>query len=156
MRAPEAVDPAHALEAMRAALPPEMPVHRCRLVDDKHPALMARLMMADYRIGIMGADAGLIADEVPKYMAEGTVMAVRKTKSGEKEVNIRPLTISLEADGNAILARLMLTPEDTLKPDLLLSVLASRAGAVDYEGAIYRTALLGTNDSGSVVGLMEL
>lgn len=156
IRLTEAVDPVHALEAMRAALPPEMPVHRCRLVDDKHPALMARLMMADYRIGIMGADAGLIADEVPKYMAEGTVMAIRKTKSGEKEVNIRPLTISLEADGSALLARLMLTSEDTLKPDLLLSVLASRAGAVDYEGAIYRTALLGTNDSGSVVGLMEL
>ena len=150
------VEPKHALEQMSAALPPEMPVHRCRMVDDRHPALMARLVMADYRIEVTGADAARVAAEVPRYMAEDTVMAVRKTKSGEKEVNIRPLTISLRAEGNALIARLMLTPEDTLKPDLLLNTLAQRAGASAYEGMIFRTALLGKDDHGDVVNLMDL
>ena len=152
----QAVDISHALQQMSAALPPEMPVHRCRLVEDKHPALMARLVMADYRIEISGADAVKITGEAPRYMAEETVMAVRKTKSGEREVNIRPLTITLTADGCALLMRLMLTPEDTLKPDLLLDTLAKRAGASDYDGMIFRTALLGRNDHGDVVPLMEL
>ena len=156
IRLTEAVDPVHALEQMLAALPPEMPVHRCRLVDDKHPALMARLTMADYRVELTGADAEKIASEAARYMAEETVMAVRKTKSGEKEVNIRPLTISLRAEGNALFARLMLTPEDTLKPDLLLGVLATRANAIDYDSAIFRTALLARDDRGEIVGLMEL
>ena len=156
IRLTEPVDPEHALNEMRAALPPEMPVHRCRMVDDRHPALMARLVMADYRIEIKGEDAGKILCEARNYMAEETVMAVRKTKSGEKEVNIRPMTISLEAEGDALLARLMLTPEETLKPDLLVSVLAERAGAQDVESAIFRTALLGRNDQGEIVALMEL
>ena len=156
IRLTEAVDPGHALEQMRSALPPEMPVHRCRLVDDKHPALMARLVMADYRIEVSGADAEKILAEAPAYMAEETVLAVRKTKSGEKEVNIRPMTISLTADGGALHARLMLTPEETLKPDLLVSVLAERAGAADWACAIFRTALLGRGDGGEIVPRMEL
>ena len=156
IRLTEAVDPDHALAQMRAALPPEMPVHRCRLVDDKHPALMARLTMADYRVRLTGPDSGKVAAECARFMAEDTVMAVRKTKSGEKEVNIRPLTISLAAEGNELIMRLMLTPEDTLKPDLLLSVLMERSNAVDCESAIFRTALLAKDDQGEIVGLMEL
>ena len=150
------VDADHALAQMSAALPPEMPVHRCRLVDDKHPALMARLVMADYRIEVSGSDASAILAVVPDYLAEETVMAVRKTKSGEKEVNIRPMTLSLVVEGDALLVRLMLTPEETLKPDLLLSALAERAGASDYMGAIFRTSLLGRSDKGEIVPLMEL
>ena len=152
----ESVDPDHALEQMRSALPPEMPVYSCRLVEDRHPALMANLVMADYRIELKGADAEKIVGAVDAYLAEETVMGVRKTKSGEKEVNIRPQTISLTAEGNALLARLMLTPEDTLKPDTLVGVLASRCGAVDYECAILRTALLTRRESGEIVDLMEL
>ena len=152
----ESVDPDHALGQMRSALPPEMPVYSCRLVEDRHPALMANLVMADYRIELKGADAEKIVGAVDAYLAEETVMGVRKTKSGEKEVNIRPQTISLTAEGNALLARLMLTPEDTLKPDTLVGVLASRCGAVDYECAILRTALLTRRESGEIVDLMEL
>ena len=150
------VDPEHALEQMRSALPPEMPVYSCRLVEDKHPALMANLVMADYRIELKGADAHKIADAISAYMAEDTVMGIRKTKSGEKEVNIRPQTISLSAEGSVMSARLMLTPEDTLKPDTLVGALATRSGAVDYECSICRTALLTKRENGDVVDLMEL
>ena len=151
-----AVDPDHALEQMRSALPPEMPVYSCRLVEDKHPALMANLVMADYRIELKGADAAKIIGAVDGYLAEETVMGVRKTKSGEKEVNIRPQTIALSAQDGALLARLMLTPEDTLKPDTLVSALAERCGASDYECSIFRTALLTKRDNGKIVDLMEL
>jgi len=156
VRLTQAVDPQHALEQLRAALPPEMPVYRCRMVEDKHPALMARLQMADYRIELTGTDACKIFNEAPRYMAEDTVMAVRKTKSGEKEVNIRRITVSLRANDSALETRLMLTPEETLKPDLLVATLAERAGAVDFEYHIFRTALLGKNDDGDSVELMEL
>ncbi len=150
------VEFAHALEQMRSALPPEMPVYSCRLVEDRHPALMANLIMADYRVELKGADAEKITGAVNSYLAEETVMGVRKTKSGEKEVNIRPQTISLGTRDNALCARLMLTPEDTLKPDTLLGVLAARSGAADYESSICRTALLTRREGGEIVDLMEL
>lgn len=156
IRLTESVDPEHALEQMRSALPPEMPVYSCRLVEDKHPALMANLVMADYRIELKGVDAEKILGAVGGYLAEETVTGVRKTKSGEKEVNIRPQTVALSAQEGALYARLMLTPEDTLKPDTLVDALASRSGAADYECSICRTALLTRRENGEIIDLMEL
>ena len=149
------------LEAMRAALPPEMPVYRVRAVDDRFPSLMATVYCADYRMTLTGEGAKAIADAVPGYLEKAEVMAVRKTKSGEKTVNIRPSTLELRAEGTedgayALTARLTLTPEDTLKPDTLVGALAARSGAVDYEGSICRTALLTRREGGEIVDLMEL
>ena len=55
-------------------------------------------------------------------------MGVRRTKSGEREIDMRPLALSLEAREGSLYARLMLTERDTLKPDVLLGGLASLAG----------------------------
>ena len=63
---------------------------------------------------------------------------------------------ALSAQDNVLYARLMLTPEDTLKPDTLVGALAARSGAVDYEGSICRTALLTRREGGEIVDLMEL
>lgn len=150
------VEAEHALGQMRSALPPEMPVYSCRLVEDRHPALMANLIMADYRIELGGAEVDKIISAVSAYWAEETVMGIRKTKSGEKEVNIRPQTIALTAQDNVLCARLMLTPEDTLKPDTLIAALAERSGAQDFECSINRTALLTRREGGEIIDLMEL
>ena len=147
----------HALEQMRAALPEEMPVHRCRLVSDRFPALMSMLVMADYRIVFDGEGASSIAAAGERFMACDTVLAVRKTKSSEREVNIRPLTISLSACADkTLLTRLMLTPEDTLKPDLLAQTLIGMADRGDVSFRIERTALLGRAPDGTIAPLMEI
>ena len=146
-----------ALEQMRNALPPDLPVHRCRLVSDHHPALMSRLCMADYLITLKGKDTPSIITSIDDYIHETTITAIRKTKTAEREINIRPLTIQLNADGDDMIrARLMLTPENTLKPDVLLSALADRSGASLFDFSIRRTALLGQNSNGEIVPLMEL
>lgn len=150
------------LEAMRAALPPEMPVYRVRAVDDRFPSLMATVYCADYRMTLTGEGAKAIADAVPGYLEKTEVMAVRKTKSGEKTVNIRPSTLELRAEGTedgayALTARLTLTPEDTLKPDVLLGALARLAGVPeeDYEARIHRTLLSGKTAKGEIVPLFD-
>lgn len=150
------------LEAMRAALPPEMPVYRVRAVDDRSPSLMATVYCADYRMTLTGEGAKAIADAVPGYLEKAEVMAVRKTKSGEKTVNIRPSTLELRVEGTedgayALTARLTLTPEDTLKPDVLLGALARLAGVPeeDYEARIHRTLLSGKTAKGEIVPLFD-
>ena len=150
------------LEAMRAALPPEMPVYRVRAVDDRSPSLMATVYCADYRMTLTGEGAKAIADAVPGYLEKAEVMAVRKSKSGEKTVNIRPSPLELRAEGTedgayALTARLTLTPEDTLKPDVLLGALDRLAGVPeeDYEARIHRTLLSGKNAKGEIVPLFD-
>ena len=150
------IDREFALAEMRRALPPGLPVIDVALVDDKHPKMMASLTLADYRVTLPEASVEAIAAQVPGFMAEESVMAVRKTKSGEKLTDIRPMAISIKRDGDALLMRLSANETSTLKPDLVISVLAERAGIDAPEARIHRTALLGNDSNGEIVPLLAL
>ena len=140
--------------AVRAALPEDLPVLEVRMIDDKHPAPMALVRMSDYRITLNGDDA--VLDQVDAFLNRDSVMAVRKTKSGEREVDIRPLCVKLRKTDDGLLCRLMLTEKDTLKPDLLLRALSDMAGVEPPEARIHRLALLGLDVDGAVKPLMAL
>lgn len=143
-------------DAMRAALPDDLPVLQLKMVDDRHPAPMAQVKMSEYRITVEGSAREAILSAVPGFLAEESVMAIRKTKSGEKQVNIRPLAVDLRIEEGVLYARLMLTERDTLKPDLLINVLAERAGIEVPEVRIHRLRLLGEDANGEIKELMEL
>ncbi len=143
-------------EAMRAALPVDLPVLEVRLVDDRHPAPMAMVRASDYTIELSGETAQATLDAVETFLAREQVPAMRKTKSGEREVDIRPMAIALQRTENGLDARLKLTEKDTLKPDLLIRSLAELAGVEPPEAKIHRRCLLGEDESGALKPLMEL
>ena len=143
-------------DAVRAALPEDLPVLEVRMVDDKHPAPMAQVRQAEYRIELMGESAPAVIDSIDDFMKRDTVTAVKKTKSGEKEINARPLVIDLKPESNGFTARLMLTERDSIKPDLLIALLSDMAGVEPPEARIHRTLLLGEDPEGSLRPLMEL
>lgn len=143
-------------DAMRAALPVDLPVLEVRMVDDRHPAPMAMVRASDYEITFSGETAAATLDAAEEFLRRESVMAVRKTKSGEREVDIRPMALLLEREGDVLSARLMLTEKDTLKPDLLVRALAEIAGAEVPEMRIHRRCLLGEDESGALKPLMEL
>ena len=143
-------------EAMRAALPVDLPVLEVRMVDDRHPAPMAMVRASDYEITLSGETAAATLDAAEEFLRRESVMAMRKTKSGEREVDIRPMALSLKREGDVLSARLMLTEKDTLKPDLLVRALAEIAGAEVPEMRIHRRCLLGEDESGALRPLMEL
>ena len=143
-------------DAMRGALPVDLPVLEVRMVDDRHPAPMAMVRASDYEITLSGETAAATLDAAEEFLRRESVMAVRKTKSGEREVDIRPMALLLEREGDVLSARLMLTEKDTLKPDLLVRALAEIAGAEVPEMRIHRRCLLGEDESGALKPLMEL
>ena len=143
-------------DAMRAALPVDLPVLEVRMVDDRHPAPMAMVRASDYEITLSGETAAATLDAAEEFLRRESVMAVRKTKSGEREVDIRPMALLLEREGDVLSARLMLTEKDTLKPDLLVRALAEIAGSEVPEMRIHRRCLLGEDESGALKPLMEL
>lgn len=133
-------------DVMSKALPPDMPVIAARVVDDRKPAPMALLEAADYAITIESPGALKIQGAIEGYMAKDSVMAMRKTKTGEKEADIRPMTYALKEDMSMpglIYARLALTEKATLKPDLLVRTLASQAGVEEPSLRVHRLCLLG-------------
>ena len=143
-------------EAMRAALPEDLPVYGVRLVDDRDPAAMALVCASDYRVSVSGAGAEAALAAIPEFLAAEQVLAMKKTKSGEKEADIRPGVLSLVPGDDGFDARLALTEKLSLKADLLARVLAERGGAECPEIRVHRTALLGRDEAGELKPLMEL
>lgn len=135
-------------DAMRAALPGDLPVIQVKMVEDRLPSLMPMVYASEYRIDNSGVTEEMLAD----FRAQETVTAVRRTKSGEREINIRPLAYDLRLDGDALIARLALTDKDTLKPDLLVKTLT---GKENEELRIHRIALLVKGEGGELAPLME-
>lgn len=143
-------------DAVRAALPEDLPVIEVRMVDDRHPAPMALVRMSDYEVRLEGENAETVAAQIPAFMAKDVVTAMKKTKSGEKEINARAMVIHLEQTDVGFNARLMLTERESIKPELLVALLSEMAGVAPPQARIHRTALLGEDAEGNVRPLMEL
>ena len=143
-------------DAVRAALPEDLPVLEVRMIDDRHPAPMALVKMSDYRVRLEGENARAVIDQIPSFLEREEVLAVKKTKSGEKQINARPMVVSLEALPDGFEARLMLTERESIKPDLLVALLAEMAGVEPPEARIHRVSLLGEDGEGGLKPLMEL
>jgi len=143
-------------DAMRFALPEDLPVLEVKLLEDRAPSIMASVYASDYEIRLSGETAQAIIDEIPAFLAAEEVMAMKKSKSGEKEINIRPLALSVEKMEGGIAARLMLTEKENLKADLLVKTLAARAGVEMCDVRIHRKLLLGKDAQGCLKPMMEL
>ncbi|MBE5808310.1 MAG: DUF2344 domain-containing protein [Clostridiales bacterium] len=143
-------------EAMRSALPEDLPVLETRMVDDRHPAPMAQVKASDYRITLPEARVEAFHRALAAFSQMDSVKAVRKTKSGEKEIDIRPLALQMEPTKTGLWARLSLTEKCTLKPDLWLDALAGLVGEPPVEARIHRLCLLGMDAEGALKPLMEL
>ena len=115
---------------------------------------MAQICASDYRVELSGESARAILDQIPSFMAETEVLAMKKSKSGIKEVNIRPFVLAMEEADNGINCRLMLTEKESLKADLLVNTLAQRAG-VEAEMRVHRLNLLAKKGE-ELVPFMEL
>lgn len=138
-----------AQSAMAAALPADLPVLEARLIEDNHPAMMPLVRFSDYSI----ENSGVTASVLDAFLSSETVPAIRKTKSGEREIDIRPLADEVRLDGETLYARLMLTEKDTLKPDLLIATLA---GEPREDARIHRLSLLGRGEDGALAPIMRL
>ena len=131
----EAVDAKDFLSRMNAAMPPDMRLSEARAVDDRHPALMASLRAASYDILIRDPEtAKKLQAALPALMARERIPAVRKTKSGLREVDIKPLIFAVNGREQHLYCTLALTEKEACKPGMLLDALAREAGIIPAEG----------------------
>ena len=141
---------------MNQAMPPEMQVIEARSVENNHPALMALLEAASYDLMIHDPEtaARLIA-AIPRMMAEETIQAIRRTKSGLKECDIKPLIYEVKGEGQHIFCTVTLTEKEACKPNMLLAALAGTAGITGTEirMLVTRTGLYGKDENGSLCPL---
>lgn len=86
----------HFLQCMNQALPPELQLKSARILDDKHPAMMALVKAASYEMQLLDlSQEEAVKNAVSDLLGKESIMAMRKTKSGMKECDIRPLIYEL-------------------------------------------------------------
>lgn len=132
-------------EKLSKALPPDLPVLSVRPVEDRHPAPMALLTAAIYEAELEETPpdfSRILAD----FLAQKEIPAIRKTKTGMKPCDIRPMIYGLSLHDRTLTMALALCEKATCKPDLLLSSLFEFAGTERPRALITRTQLLGEKD----------
>ena len=156
----EAVEASTFLKKMNEAMPPEMQLSEARIIDDRHPALMASLKAADYQIQILTEEfAEILIHAIPQMLAQEEIVTVRKTKSGMKDTDIKPLILGLKSDGDTLYTRLVLTEKEACKPNTLISALRQTAGIqedTEIRTLVTRNQLLGETSEGLLVPLETL
>ena len=145
------------LATMNPALPPDLQLVAARVIDDRHPALMAMVQAAVYDITLLdktAADACRAA--LPAFLAQEEILAERKTKSGVKEVNIRPWIFELTMEGATLHGVLALSETENCKPDMLLTALSAFAGCEKPRASVTRLGLMGRDAEGALAELEGL
>ena len=152
------VSPEEFVAAMNGAMPPDMQLSSAKVLPDQHVALMAAVAAADYTLTFEDASAAeTIADKLDAFLAQETIMAVRKTKSGMKETDIRPLIHTLTAEGNTLHAVMTLTERLACKPGMLMDALTAFCGFDAAPRAmVVRNRLLGLDPAGQLAPLETL
>ena len=67
-------------DAVRAALPEDLPVLEVRMVDDRHAAPMSLVRMSDYVVHLEGESAGTVVGQIPAFLEREVVDAVNAPK----------------------------------------------------------------------------
>ncbi len=152
----KAVTPEEFLTAMNGAMPPDMQLSSAKIIDDRHIALMAQVQAADYTIRLLEHADALIA-ALPAFLKQESIITMRKTKSGMKETDIRPLLIELTGKDDTLHAVMTLTERLACKPGMLLDALAAYCGLESAPRAmVVREQLLGLDDAGALAPLETL
>ena len=94
---------------------------------------MAAVRSASYEITV---DEG-VCPEIGPFLDAESVVTIKKTKSGESEVDIKPLVRELKKSGNVISMLVSAGSENNLKPDLLMQELY-KLNSMEYDRNNFR------------------
>lgn len=155
------VSPDEVKEALNKALPPAIKVKEAFQVTDAHPAPMALLRAAGYEAVMEGEKAALLSQAIPALLKREEIPAMRKTKSGEKPCDIRPMIFALSAreEGGRWIFSMTLAFKEaaTLKPELLFTALCREAGLESAPRMVLnRTRLMGMDENGALTPLERM
>lgn len=82
---------------------------------------------ATYLISIETPDYDFTVQKILSYYSTGlSIPAVKKSKSGDKEIDIRPMIYNISDESGNILLSVSHTPEASVKAELCINALANR------------------------------
>ncbi len=116
-----------------------------RLLPDTAANAMSVVAAADYEIrfreGFAPADFEAFADGLSSFLKRDRITVVKKTKKGEKEIDIRPMIYKLEAEKGVIFMRVATGSAANLKPEAVIRAYMESRGETlpDFSLLVTRT-----------------
>lgn len=113
------------VEALNRVMADGMEVISWRLLPDQAKNAMALVAAADYRLtfreGYQPTDISAFYQGFLQFMDSDSICIVKKTKKGERELDLKPLIYQAAAEeNNGIFLRLQTGSSDNIKPELVL------------------------------------
>lgn len=145
------ISPDEFIEKVNAVLPNGFQILEAACAEDKYPSLSAAMAAAEYTVSLMfceevqGAD---VSSAIGKLLSD-SIVVLKKTKSGMKNVDIRPMVYKMEFSSitdnkfNIALAG-RLDAAGGLNADLLFSALRNIIGH-DFTYALHRECIYSTD-----------
>ena len=106
--------------ALQASLPEDIIVRAARAVADEHKSPMALLTAARYRLELP-EDPAPGQEEIDAFLSQDTIPVMKKTKTKEQIVDIKPMIHEMTVRDGMLYATLALTEAASCKPELLMS-----------------------------------
>ena len=97
-----------------------------------------------------------MTEAISAFMAQESIITPRRTKSGIKDCDARPLIYDLHAEGDHLMATLCLTERESCKTDMIITALSAFTGIEPPRVMVTRTCILGLNENGERVPLETL
>lgn len=127
-------------ERLNAVLPPVLPVIRAAEAVEKPAAIAA----AAYRITLRTADGAALWPELAQFLAQDEIPVTKKSKSGDRMMNLRPYLRECDGvplpDGAELRLVLPAGSSENINPALLTDAFATAYGRPLYV-SIVRTAV---------------
>ena len=125
-----------------------------KLLPDDAGNAMSLVAAADYEVrfreGYAPADLDAFFAGIPAFLEKEEIMMLKKTKKGEKEINIRPQIYRMEArPDHTIFLQIATGSAANLKPDAVLHTYAESRGEALSEFALMVTRLEVYADKGT-------
>ena len=143
----DTVSPDEILTKLNKNLPPDI-----KILKVSQPVFKAHnIVSAKYIIDITSAD-DVTKEEIESFFEQKDINATKKTKKGEKEINLRDFikvvnVISIDGKSFRLDAVLLAGGEANIKPDIVVAKLQEYLDAGEFESVdIHRTEIFFEND----------
>ncbi|MCD8122302.1 MAG: TIGR03936 family radical SAM-associated protein [Clostridiales bacterium] len=139
------------MRRMNAVMVDGMSILSYRRLPDQAANAMSIVAAADYRVrfrdGYEPENFDSFVEWIPSFLDLASIYMIKRSKKGEKEVDIRPLIEDLHLEGHEFVMRLATGSAANLKPDIVMRAYMKEQGLVlpDFALAVMRTEVYGEN-----------
>lgn len=133
------------LRRINAVIGNEMKALSYRLLPDNAANAMSIVAAADYSVkfrpGYEPEDWNDFVKGLEAFMEQDEIMIIKKTKKGEKEMNLRPLIYDLKAEQDTIQMKIATGSAANIKPDLVINAYMNSRSETLQEFALMVTRM---------------